>query len=251
LELTGLADLERRHPHELSGGQRQRVALARALAIEPPLVLLDEPFSALDDTLRTELRRDVARILRKTGTAAVLVTHDQDEALSLADEIALLHDGVIRAQDGPRRLYREPADARTAAALGHVNLLLARIEGERAMCALGEIELESGVGAGNGQLLLRPEQLVLSPGDDGAGARAEVIDVQYHGHDALVELRVIAGERPRLLARAPGSLDLTPGQQVCVAASGTGRAWITSERPVEPADGPLVSSEVAGGTPGV
>jgi iron(III) transport system ATP-binding protein len=231
LELTGLSELQRRHPHELSGGQRQRVALARALAIEPALVLLDEPFSALDDTLRIELRRDVARILRETGTAAVLVTHDQDEAMSLADEIALLQDGEIRAQDGPRRLYREPADARAAAALGHVNLLVARIEGDRAACALGEIELEldGAEVSGSGELLLRPEQLALSLHDDGAGARAVVLDVQYHGHDALVELRVTVGEEPRLLARAPGGLDLAPGQEVWVTAAGAGRAWVTSE----------------------
>jgi iron(III) transport system ATP-binding protein len=239
LELTGLSELAERHPHELSGGQSQRVALARALAIEPALVLLDEPFSALDDALRTELRRDVARILHATATAAVLVTHDQDEAMSLADEIALLQDGQIRAQSAPRRLYREPTDARTAAALGHVNLLVARIGDGRATCALGDVEVEiDGVAlAGCGQVLLRPEQLRLSLTPDGRGARAVVLDVQYHGHDALVELRVAVEEEPRveegprLLARAPGGLDLTPGQDVWVAAAGAGRAWIASESP--------------------
>jgi iron(III) transport system ATP-binding protein len=235
LELTGLSELADRHPHELSGGQRQRVALARALAIEPSLVLLDEPFSALDDALRSELRRDVARILRATGTAAVLVTHDQDEAMSLADEIALLQEGEIRAQSAPRRLYREPTDARAAAALGHVNLLVARIDDRCATCALGEVEVEAeadGVAvAGWGQLLLRPEQLRLSLTPDGSGAGAVVLDVQYHGHDALVELRVTVEEEPRLLARAPGGLDLTPGQEVWVTVAGAGRAWIASETP--------------------
>ena len=111
LELTGLTELRKRYPHQLSGGQQQRVALARALAIGPQVVLLDEPFSALDASLRAELRRDVARILRETGTTAILVTHDQDEALALADQIALLADG--RDASPPPRRARCTATRRT------------------------------------------------------------------------------------------------------------------------------------------
>ena len=102
LSLVGLGDLRKRFPHQLSGGQQQRVALARALAISPNVLLLDEPFAALDASLRNELRRDVARILSETGATTILVTHDQDEALSLADQVALLHDGRVAAADGPR-----------------------------------------------------------------------------------------------------------------------------------------------------
>src|SRR6201999_296415 len=101
LELIGLAGFGDRHPHQLSGGQQQRVALARALAIGPALVLLDEPFAALDAALRVDLRRDVAKVLARTGTAAILVTHDQDEALALADDVALLHGGRIIANGEP------------------------------------------------------------------------------------------------------------------------------------------------------
>jgi iron(III) transport system ATP-binding protein len=123
LALIGLSNLEERYPHELSGGQQQRVALARALAVAPALVLLDEPFGALDASLRGELRKDVARILAETGTTAVLVTHDQDEALALASQIALLADGVVTARAAPRVLYHNPPNPAAAAAIGQANLL--------------------------------------------------------------------------------------------------------------------------------
>ncbi len=141
LELTGLSELRKRYPHQLSGGQQQRVALARALAIGPQVVLLDEPFSALDASLRGDLRRDVARILRETETTAILVTHDQDEALALADQIALLVDGRVRASAAPRSLYRDPPDAETATAIGEANLLAAETSAELARCALGSIAI--------------------------------------------------------------------------------------------------------------
>src|ERR1700744_4274676 len=121
LELVGLQELARRYPHQLSGGQQQRVALARALAIGPAVVLLDEPFSALDASLRSELRRDVARILAETATTTVLVTHDQGEALTMADQIALLDGGTVIAADAPRRLYQEPPGPDRAASIGAFN----------------------------------------------------------------------------------------------------------------------------------
>ena len=139
LELTDLHELRDRYPHQLSGGQQQRVALARALAIEPQVVLLDEPFSALDASLRGELRRDVARILRQTRTTAILVTHDQDEALALSDRIALLADGRVGAVASPRALYRDPPDVGIAAAIGEANLLPAQMSAGLAHCALGSI----------------------------------------------------------------------------------------------------------------
>ena len=115
LDLVGLADFGGRYPHELSGGQQQRVAIARALASRPKLVLLDEPFAALDASLRSSVRADVLGALRATGTAGVLVTHDQDEALSAADSVAVLHDGVITQVGPPRLVYasaRRPVDRR-------------------------------------------------------------------------------------------------------------------------------------------
>jgi iron(III) transport system ATP-binding protein len=123
LALVGLADLGSRYPHELSGGQQQRVAIARALASRPRLVLLDEPFAALDASLRATVRADVLAALRAVGTTAVLVTHDQDEALSVADYVAVLRDGVITQAGPPRSVYSVPADPWTAAFLGTANLL--------------------------------------------------------------------------------------------------------------------------------
>src|SRR6201986_733156 len=166
LDLVGLADLARRYPHQLSGGQQQRVALARALAIGPSVVLLDEPFSALDASLRSELRRDVARILSETATTTVLVTHDQGEALTMADQIALLDGGTVIAADAPRRLYQDPPGLAAAASIGEFNLLTAQADGATARTALGEIAI-SGPSAqaaaltGHCQVMLRPEQLEL------------------------------------------------------------------------------------------
>ena len=108
LETVSLARFGRRYPHQLSGGQQQRVALARALAIEPAVVLLDEPFASLDANLRAGLRADVREIFRRAGTTAVLVTHDQDEALSTADRVAVLRDGKIAQYAPPEDLYRRP-----------------------------------------------------------------------------------------------------------------------------------------------
>ena len=118
LELVGLSGYRRRYPHQLSGGQQQRVALARALAIEPEIVLLDEPFSSLDAAMRTSVRADVLGVLRDAGTTSVLVTHDQDEALSMADQVAVLRQGVIAQLDSPTGLYGSPADAELARFLG-------------------------------------------------------------------------------------------------------------------------------------
>src|ERR1700727_3049186 len=123
LDLVGLADFGRRYPHELSGGQQQRVAIARALASRPRLVLLDEPFAALDASLRSTVRADVIGALRATGTTGVLVTHDQDEALSVADYIAVLRDGTVTQAGTPADVYSAPADPWTAAFVGTANLL--------------------------------------------------------------------------------------------------------------------------------
>jgi iron(III) transport system ATP-binding protein len=230
LELTGLEHLRKRYPHQLSGGQQQRVALARALAIEPAVVLLDEPFSALDATMRRDLRRDVARILAETGTTTILVTHDQDEALALADQVALLADGTMIAAAQPRRLYRDPPDASAAASIGEVNIVDADVDGELARCLLGEVPITPAASpaaavSGACRLLLRPEQLRLrTEAFDGATA-ATVVEVQYYGHDALTQVQVQDTDGPMLLARVAGELELAPGQPVWIQVLGSGRAW--------------------------
>lgn len=225
LDLVGLARLRRRYPHQLSGGQQQRVALARALAIRPNVVLLDEPFKSLDATMRSELRRDVGRVLRETGSTTVLVTHDQEEALSLADQIALLHDGAMSAVGGPRELYGSPPDVSAASSLGEVNVIPARVEGGRARCLLGAVELRDRGRAGPegpADLLLRPEQLLLHDRPRDGTVRAEVIDLQYFGHDALALVRVGEAERQTLTARVPGGQALAAGQDVWVEVVGAG-----------------------------
>lgn len=234
LDLVGLTGLERRYPHQLSGGQQQRVALARALAIRPSVVLLDEPFSSLDASLRAGLGRDVARILGETSTTAILVTHDQDEALALADQIAVLDRGRMVASADPRTLYRDPPDLTAATSLGEANLLVARIEDGRAHTAVGSIPIlqtESSPATGASRLLLRPEQLTIDLDAEVEGARATVLEFHYHGHDALVRLKLDHLDGETLLARVPGETVLSAGQIVAVRVNGPGRAWSLEDPP--------------------
>lgn len=230
LELVGLTGLQRRYPYELSGGQQQRVALARALAIRPSIVLLDEPFSSLDASLRAELGRDVARILADAATTTVLVTHDQDEALALADQIAVLQGGRVVARADPRALYRDPPDLVAATAIGEANILSALIYEDRARCALGTVRL--GVNGrpgpdGPARLLLRPEQLTLHLQPTAETVGATVIELRYHGHEGLAQLRLHHPDGETVLARVPGELVLAQGQEVWVQACGPARAWPT------------------------
>ena len=228
IELVGLDGLEHRYPHQLSGGQQQRAALARALAIRPKVVLLDEPFSSLDASLRSDVRRDVARILAETGTTAVLVTHDQDEALATADQIAVLRHGQVAALADPRTLYFEPPDLTAAVSLGEANILPAEIEAGVARCILGSVRLQEECVAGRVKLLLRPEQLVLHTDSRAGAVGATISELQYHGHDALVGLLVDGFAEP-LLARVPGELAVCAGLRVWVEVRGIGRTWSATE----------------------
>jgi iron(III) transport system ATP-binding protein len=144
LELIGLGGLGQRRPHELSGGQQQRVAVARALAPEPRLILLDEPFAALDASLRDSLRAEIKQLLASLGTTVVLVTHDQEEALSLADVVAILYDGRIVQHATPRAIYQQPETLAIAHFLGDTNLVAARFNGGTAHTPLGELPVEPG-----------------------------------------------------------------------------------------------------------
>lgn len=204
LELVGLAGLGKRRPHELSGGQQQRVALARALAVEPAIVLLDEPFAALDPELRATTRADVKAALSAVGATAVLVTHDQDEALSMADEVAILAGGRIAQSGAPQRIYRAPVDADIARFLGDANLLPARLDGTRAETDLGVLRLTCAQAVDpSGMILIRPEEVCLcAEGDCRLTGRVDAIE--YYGHDARVTLTV-EGRGLRLLARISGA----------------------------------------------
>ncbi|GLI01522.1 ABC transporter ATP-binding protein [Phytohabitans aurantiacus] len=217
LALVGLPGFGDRMPHQLSGGQQQRVAVARALAPRPPLVLLDEPFSALDAGLRADVRRDVRQALHTDGATALLVTHDQGEALSMADRVAVMNAGRIVQYGPPAAVYREPADPWVAGFVGEAVLLAATVDGTGAATALGRIALRGPAPAGLHTVLLRPEQLRIS--DNGGGVAATVVRHDFHGHDALVQLQLADGTR--VTARV---LDTTPpvvtGETVTVTVSG-------------------------------
>ncbi len=246
LETVGLSGLERRYPHQLSGGQQQRVALARALAIEPEVVLLDEPFSSLDAAMRASVRQEVAQILRSRGTTTVLVTHDQDEALSMAERVAVLRGGQIVTNSRPEELYGSPLDADLAGFVGEANLLPGTIEGEVARTALGRLELQDEVKANwrgadpAAIVLVRPEQLevrsrtaMTSAGVAVGGIAARVVDRAFFGHDAV--LRVvpsgIPGQEP-LLVRVTGPGAPLPGTDVLLDVRAPVMAWpASSPRP--------------------
>ena len=245
LDLVGLADFGRRYPHELSGGQQQRVAIARALASRPKLVLLDEPFAALDASLRSSVRADVLGALRATATAGVLVTHDQDEALSCADTVAVLHDGAILQVGAPRSVYSTPADPWTAAFLGTANLLPGVPEqssagGAQVRTALGRHVLrdaEQTAVAGRLSVLIRPEQISLTGWAHGTGASGQesedavtgkVTDIRYHGHDVLVTVDV-AGSGP-VQARVSGAESPSSGDEVALVVVDPVVAWPAADR---------------------
>lgn len=220
LELVELPTSYRsRHPHELSGGQQQRVALARALAPSPAVVLLDEPFSSLDASLRETTGRAVARGLRQAGATGLLVTHDQSEALSLADQVAVMRAGRLVQVGSPEEVYLAPADAGVATFVGGANLLPGTASGRTARSALGEVAL-SVEADGEVMVVLRPEQLEL--GRD-LGTPATVTEVSFYGHDADVRLRLADGSS--LVARVSGTPPPPSGVEVRVAVRGTGHPF--------------------------
>jgi iron(III) transport system ATP-binding protein len=199
LALVGLADLGARKPHELSGGQQQRVALARTLAVAPPVVLLDEPFSNLDAAMRVETRQEVRKLLKATGSAAILVTHDQEEALALADRIAVMEKGHIRQIGTPDEIYRNPVSAFVASFIGRSNILPGRASGMDVETPYGRLQL-SRAANGSVDLAVRPEQIMLEPDLNGPAA---VVGREYRGHDQLYWVQ--EGERCMLVISGPGA----------------------------------------------
>ena len=225
LALVGLPGTGGRRPHQLSGGQQQRVALARDLAPRPEVVLLDEPFSALDTGLRAELREEVAATLRAAGTTAVLVTHDQVEAMTVADALAVMHDGRIVQVGPPDEVYRRPVDEWTARFLGDAVVLPGERSGAVATCALGRLALADGFAHHDGTavaVFCRPEQLRRStPAEPGATA-ATVTSLRFLGPDALVGLALGDGE---VSARWPSGDLPAVGDAVHVAVAGPALAF--------------------------
>ena len=177
-------------PHEISGGQQQRVALARALAQEPTLMLLDEPFSALDTGLRAATRKATADLLDEAGVASILVTHDQQEALSFASQIAVIREGRFAQVGLPIEVYSQPVDEATALFLGDALIFRAQVSGGAANCELGTLPVDNPAALGEKRIMLRPEQVVITPckpGGDPAQA-VTITDVDFTGYLSTLTL---------------------------------------------------------------
>ncbi|AIG02384.1 MULTISPECIES: ABC transporter ATP-binding protein [Pseudomonas] len=200
------ANMANRWPHELSGGQQQRVALARALAQQPRLMLLDEPFSALDTGLRAAMRKLVARLLGDAGVTTILVTHDQSEALSFADQLAVMRNGRLVQSGHPLDLYRYPENEQTALFLGDAVVMPARIEAGWAHCDLGRIPVNNHRNTQSAQIMLRPEQLHLvsiQPGpSEEVGCRAVVTERDFSGNTCTLTVQLQAHAADDLSGRS-------------------------------------------------
>jgi iron(III) transport system ATP-binding protein len=233
LDAVGLTRFAKHYPHQLSGGQQQRVALARALAIQPEVVLLDEPFASLDAHLRASVRADVQRLLAEAGATTVLVTHDQDEALSTADRVAVLRHGRIAQCAAPQELYSSPVDADMAAFIGEANLIPGLLNGSSVETLFGNLPVThadpSVVTHCPATVLVRPEQVELAtdgPADGGVAAR--VTGYGYHGHDAVLTVQPEQDPAvPPLIVRTLGGSALPLGAPVTLRARGPVLAWPT------------------------
>ena len=226
IEMVGLSGYEHRYPHQLSGGQQQRVALARALAVDPELVLLDEPFSSLDVALRASVREDVQRVLSEAGKTAVLVTHDQDEALSIADRVAVMQGGRITQVGPPGQIYAEPVDPAVAQFLGDANLVKGRVSGGKAVTSLGELGLRRTMADSDpAWVLIRPEQVHLAT-EGAAGLAGTVVHCDFYGHDCVIEVRPTepcGTEAITVRTQGAGAPDV--GSEVVLRAQGPTVAW--------------------------
>ena len=226
-ELMDIVELPRsmaeRRPHQLSGGQQQRVAIARALARRPRLMLLDEPFSALDTGLRETMRRKVADVLREFAVTAILVTHDQGEALGFADQLVVLKEGRLVQAGPPRLLYMQPRNPAIARFLGDAILLQAELADGAARCALGQIAITDRTRRGPATILLRPEQLRLRPSaasELAGGTGGRIVEVEFGGASSLVTIALDADTDTLLQLRSSDLSPPEPGTHVAIEVSG-------------------------------
>lgn len=210
-------------PHEISGGQQQRVALARALAQRPALMLLDEPFSALDTGLRAATRKATADLLAQAGVASILVTHDQNEALSFASQVAVMRQGRFAQVGTPYEVYSRSVDEETALFLGDALVLPAELRCGRARCAIGEISTDDPHAVGQGRVMLRPEQLVISP-SPADGQPLTVRDVDFSGHLSTLTL-AMPGQGEPLIVKTVSRQLWRPGAAVRIEVVGEARVF--------------------------
>jgi putative spermidine/putrescine transport system ATP-binding protein len=237
LALVKLAGMEDRKPRQLSGGQQQRVALARALVINPTVLLLDEPFSALDKNLRASMQIELREIQRKLGLTTIFVTHDQSEALSLSDRMAVMSEGKIRQLGAPLEIYRRPGDRFVASFVGDTNCLRGEflgVAGLEAVIALGGVQIKMPPDQFSGarpsapvDLFVRPERLrVGAPGEPGT-MTGQIVAHTYHGGHVDLQIACLASGDGLLLVRSVGDQALTrwpPGAEVGISIDAEGCA---------------------------
>ncbi|MBZ9539383.1 ABC transporter ATP-binding protein [Modicisalibacter tunisiensis] len=226
LDQLGMADHARTYPHQLSGGQQQRVALARALAPAPTLMLLDEPFSSLDARLREQIRDDTLHVLKRVGAGTLLVTHDPEEAMFMADRIALMRDGRIIQMGTPRELYCEPEAPFVVSFFGAVNEWVGEVRDGRVATPVGPVAAASLAEGTRARVMIRPEALRVTPIDlpdderrEEPAQRGQVIQARLLGRSSLVQLhaRGADGSEANLQAQVPGVFLPEPGQPVALA----------------------------------
>jgi iron(III) transport system ATP-binding protein len=225
LNLIGLQGYESRMPNQLSGGQQTRVALARALAIKPAIVLLDEPFSALDEALRDDLRSDVINLLRASKTTAILVTHDREEALVSADVVALMRAGKIVQQGSPEAVYSKPISPAIAVSTGDALVLDAQRLADGSTSYLFN-PAAVGASSESGQIVIRPEEITLDRTISATSPKGRISKIDYYGHDAMVTVEV-AGQSIKV--RIPGPFDFVVGEEVGVHHTGPVRFFAKAE----------------------
>ena len=225
LSLIGLQGYESRMPNQLSGGQQTRVALARALAIKPAIVLLDEPFSALDEALRDDLRSDVINLLRASKTTAILVTHDREEALVSADVVALMRAGKIVQQGSPEAVYSKPISPAIAVSTGDALVLDAQRLADGSTSYLFN-PAAVGASSESGQIVIRPEEITLDRTISATSPKGRISKIDYYGHDAMVTVEV-AGQSIKV--RIPGPFDFVVGEEVGVHHTGPVRFFAKAE----------------------
>jgi iron(III) transport system ATP-binding protein len=220
LNLIGLQGFENRMPSQLSGGQQTRVALARALAIKPAMVLLDEPFSALDAALRDDLRADVCDLLRKSNATAILVTHDREEALVSADVVALMRDGQIIQQGSPEAVYSTPISPAMAVSTGDALVLDASKMADGSTSYL--FNQSTGTAIASGHIVIRPEEIKIERNISATSPKGRISKIDYYGHDAMVSIDVAGNS---LKVRIPGPFDYTVGEEVSLEHAGPVRFY--------------------------
>jgi iron(III) transport system ATP-binding protein len=219
LDLVNLSGLGPRMPHQLSGGQQQRVALARALAPEPQLILLDEPFSNLDPSIRARVRTEVKQLIQSIGITAIFVTHDQEEALSLAEHVAVMMEGRVLQTGTPLDVYTRPVNRLVGEFVGGANFLPGEVTDSIVECELGRFKVDAAFN-GRADIMLRPESLAFS---DVAEATAEVISVEYYGHDQMAFVRLGSGRRIKV--RLTSESRALPGARVGIILRGEALAF--------------------------